>query len=96
MCAVSGLQLIKAPTWLLHGDTDTVVPPSISLQLMQHLQCSVELKIIEGGDHRLCRPEDIELLFEAINSLLHLSASTDLTSSGEFEDEEDGGGATAN
>ena len=35
VCMYAGIEIIKVPTWLLHGDKDTVVPPSVSLQLMQ-------------------------------------------------------------
>ena len=33
VCA--GIHLVRAPTWLIHGDLDTVVPPAIALQLLQ-------------------------------------------------------------
>ena len=35
VCPVTGIEIIKAPTWLIHGDQDTVVPPDISLQILQ-------------------------------------------------------------
>ena len=65
-----GIELIKSPTWLLHGADDTLVPPNVSIKLMQSMQCPVELKVVEGGDHLLNRPEELQLLMDAVNSLL--------------------------
>ena len=64
-----GIEIIKTPVWLLHGDQDTTVPPRVSIELMHKLQCSVELKIVEGGDHRLATPENIKLIIEAVESI---------------------------
>jgi pimeloyl-ACP methyl ester carboxylesterase len=66
-----GIEYIKVPTWLIHGDLDTVVPPSTSLQLLQRLECPVELRTVEDGDHRLSRPQDIHLLEQALTALLN-------------------------
>lgn len=68
---VAGVELIQSPTWLLHGDQDTVISQSVSLQLMQKLTSPVEMKVIENGSHWLFRPEDIKHLLQAIDSLLH-------------------------
>ena len=84
--STTGIELVKSPTWLLHGDQDTFVPPSISIQLMQRLQCQVELKMIEGGDHQLSRLEEIQVLLQAVDSLL-TSKSDEFTSSGEHDDD---------
>lgn len=81
----SGIELIKSPTWLLHGAEDTLVPPNISIKLMQSMQCPVELKVVEGGDHLLNRPQELELLMKAIDSLLS-SKSDGVT---EQEDDDD-------
>lgn len=65
-----GIELIKSPTWLLHGAQDTKVPPNVSIKLMQSMQCPVELKVVVGGDHLLNRPEELQVLIDAIDSLL--------------------------
>ena len=106
---VAGIEYIKVPIWLIHGVLDTVVPSSVSLQLLQkythtcthacmhaythtcthacmhaythmhthththtqhththththRLECPVEMRAVEDGDHRLSRPQDIHLL----------------------------------
>lgn len=53
------------------------------------LQCPVELKTIDDGEHRLSRPQDIELILESLgNLLLPVSEDTDskICSSSESED----------
>ena len=67
-----GIELIKSPTWILHGADDILVSPLHSVSLMQTMQCPIELKVIEGGDHMLNRPEELELLLRAIDSILLL------------------------
>lgn len=56
---------------MLHGDQDSVVPPDVSIELMHKMECSVELKIVEGGDHRLSTPENLSLMLHAVDSILH-------------------------
>ena len=82
----SGLEIINSTTWLLHGEKDNVVPKSISLQLMQKLQCPVELKVIEDGTHQLYRPEDIDHMLQAIDILL--DPSTDESSTAAVDDDD--------
>ena len=35
------------------------------------LQCPVSLRTVEDGDHQLSRPQDLELILEAITELLN-------------------------
>ena len=35
------------------------------------LQCPVSLRTVEDGNHRLARPQDIELILEALTELLN-------------------------
>lgn len=65
-----GVEFVKCPVWLFHGEMDTEVPPSTALKLVQRLQCPVELKTIHDGEHRLSRPEDIQLILEGLDKLL--------------------------
>ena len=39
------------------------------------LQCPVTLRTVEDGDHRLSRPQDIDILLQALNELLHPEAA---------------------
>ena len=55
---------------------------------MQSMQCPVELKVVEGGDHMLNRPEELELLVKAIDSLLSLK-STSGQGQGDYDDDDD-------
>ena len=41
---------------------------------MQHLPvCDVTLSLIKDGDHRLSRPQDIELLLKAVASMTRIA-----------------------
>ncbi len=41
------------------------------------LQCPVTLKTVEDGEHRLSRPQDIELIIQALGALLNPEDSTE-------------------
>ncbi|MCB2066096.1 MAG: alpha/beta hydrolase [Erythrobacter sp.] len=59
---------ITCPVRLLHGTEDKDVPPEISLRLAKSLASpDVTVTMIEGGDHRLSRKEDITLLTKMID-----------------------------
>lgn len=59
---------IDCPVRLLHGQADADVPWKISLKLADALRSSdVRVTLIKDGDHRLSRPEDIQLLLETIS-----------------------------
>ena len=58
---------IDAPARLLHGQDDADVPPDISLRLAQRLRSSdVQVTLVKQGDHRLSRPQDIDLLLRTV------------------------------
>ncbi|QZH76217.1 MAG: alpha/beta hydrolase [Erythrobacter sp.] len=59
---------LTCPVRLLHGSNDTEVPPEISWRLAKALASEdVTVTIVEGGDHRLSREEDIHLLMKAVD-----------------------------
>src|SRR5215469_6439418 len=61
---------LSCPVRLLHGMEDPDVPYQTSLRLMERLtgtQALVEL--IEDGDHRLSRPQDLARLFAAVDAM---------------------------
>lgn len=58
------------PVRLLHGQDDTDVPPEISLRLAAALRSEdVQVTLIKGGDHRLSRERDIDLLLRTVAAL---------------------------
>lgn len=64
---------LTCPVRLLHGQDDGDVPPEISLRLAQSLASDdVEISFIKGGDHRLSRDRDIDLL---INNVARLASA---------------------
>lgn len=62
---------IDCPVRLLHGTEDADVPWRLSLELMERLRSAdVQALLVKGGDHRLSRPEDIDLLIATVDRLL--------------------------
>lgn len=58
------------PVHILHGQADPDVPQALSLRLVEHLPADdVTLTLIKGGDHRLSRPQDIELMLTAVGRM---------------------------
>ncbi len=58
-----------APVYILQGMQDDAVPWSHAMTLVEHLPSSdCNLTLIKDGDHRLSRPQDIELLLRVIGS----------------------------
>ena len=61
---------IAAPTHILQGRADEVVPWRHALALVERLRGGdVRLDLVEGGDHRLSTPADLDRLVEAIEGL---------------------------
>jgi pimeloyl-ACP methyl ester carboxylesterase len=62
---------IDRPVRLLHGMMDPDVPFETSLTLADRLSGGdVQVTLVKDGDHRLSRPQDIELLLRTLASLL--------------------------
>ena len=60
---------IDCPVRLLHGQRDTDVPSDISLRLADALRSDdVQVTLVKDGDHRLSRPQDIDLLLRTLGS----------------------------
>lgn len=78
-----GLEIIKSPVRLLHGALDEVIPTSVSLALMQKITSAVTLEVIEDGDHRLSRPDDLLQLVQIIDQC----CSNDVDVSQEVDDD---------
>jgi pimeloyl-ACP methyl ester carboxylesterase len=59
------------PVRLLHGFDDTDVPPSIAFRLGRALRSDdVQTILVKGGDHRLSRPQDLDLLVQTVARLI--------------------------
>jgi dipeptidyl aminopeptidase/acylaminoacyl peptidase len=67
---------ISCSARLIHGDQDPDVPVSCSLRLAAVLTGEdVQVTVIKGGDHRLSRPSDLDLMLAAIQELASKAAS---------------------
>lgn len=67
---MTGEIAIDCPVRLLHGQRDPDVPWDISLQLAKKLRSDdVQIRLIKDGDHRLSRPQDIDILIEMVAAL---------------------------
>ena len=61
---------LDMPVRLLHGQCDNDVPWRQSLLLAEHLRSAdVQVTLVKDGDHRLSRPQDIDLLISTLESL---------------------------
>ena len=62
---------IDCPVRLLHGQADTDVPWTWSLETMKQLRSAdVQTVLVKDGDHRLSRPSDLALLIGIVDQLL--------------------------
>ena len=62
---------LEVPVRLIHGTDDRSVPWQTSERLMEQLVSKdVTLSLVKGGQHRLSKPEDIELLIGTVGRLL--------------------------
>jgi pimeloyl-ACP methyl ester carboxylesterase len=61
---------LTCPVRLLHGMQDPDVPYQTSLRLAQNLTgTEAVVELIEDGDHRLSRPQDLVRLFAAVDGM---------------------------
>jgi pimeloyl-ACP methyl ester carboxylesterase len=68
---LGGMIRTRAPTVVLQGMRDEDVPFAHALALMQRLGGDpATLTLVKDGDHRLSRPEDLQLLFDALVRLI--------------------------
>jgi pimeloyl-ACP methyl ester carboxylesterase len=66
----------RAPTVVLQGMRDEDVPYSHALALMQRFGDPATLTLIKDGDHRLSRPQDLQLMFEALGRMACLPSGS--------------------
>lgn len=59
---------ITCPIVLLHSTADAVVPWSVSAEILKTVRAPLmQLTLVQGGDHRMNRPEDLEKLSWLVN-----------------------------
>jgi len=67
----NGMIRTRCPTVVLQGMQDPDVPYAHALKLMERLGGdSATLTLVKDGDHRLSRPQDLELLFDALGRMV--------------------------
>lgn len=68
---MTGLIETGCPVHILQGMEDPDVPYDHALKLVEHLPAEdVVLTLIRDGDHRLSRPQDIELLLNSVDRMV--------------------------
>nr|WP_272213533.1 alpha/beta hydrolase [Marinicella sp. W31]MDC2879491.1 alpha/beta hydrolase [Marinicella sp. W31] len=68
---LNGIIETGCPVHIIQGKQDPDVPYSHALKLMTHLPADdVVLTLVQDGDHRLSRPEDIERMVRAVGNLV--------------------------
>jgi pimeloyl-ACP methyl ester carboxylesterase len=68
---LTGPIALDRPVRLLHGQGDPDVPWETSLRIAERLTGSdVQVILVKDGDHRLSRPQDLELLRRTLDALL--------------------------
>ena len=74
-----GMIRTGCPTVVLQGMRDEDVPYSHALKLMERLGADeATLTLVKDGDHRLSRPQDLRLLFDALQRMLEPEAGLPL------------------
>ncbi|MEZ5809992.1 MAG: alpha/beta hydrolase [Rhizobiaceae bacterium] len=59
------------PVHVLQGQADPDVPYALALKLVEHLPADdVTLTLVKDGDHRLSRPQDLDLLVRTIEQMV--------------------------
>jgi pimeloyl-ACP methyl ester carboxylesterase len=67
---------LLAPAHLFHGSEDSEVPQATALRLLAQITApACQLTLIEGGDHRLSRPEDLAQIWSAALALSRAAAA---------------------
>ncbi|MEM9108315.1 MAG: alpha/beta hydrolase, partial [Pseudomonadota bacterium] len=68
---MTGLIETGCPVHILQGMGDPDVPYAHALKLVEHLPAEdVVLTLVRDGDHRLSRPQDIELLLNTVDRMV--------------------------
>jgi pimeloyl-ACP methyl ester carboxylesterase len=69
---LKGMIETGCPVHILQGMQDPDVPWRHAMKLVEHLPADdVVISLIKDGDHRLSRPQDLELMRRALDLILH-------------------------
>jgi pimeloyl-ACP methyl ester carboxylesterase len=61
---------LDGPVHLLQGQKDAEVPWRFALRVAEHIESpSVRVTMVKDADHRLSRPEDLELLWQTVEEM---------------------------
>ncbi len=68
---LKGVIQTNCPVHILQGMEDKDVPHTHALRLMNHLPVDdVTITLVRDGDHRLSRPQDLELITRTVSSMV--------------------------
>ena len=68
---MTGIIDTHCPVHILQGMRDEDVPFSHALKLMEHLPADdVTITLMRDGDHRLSRPQDLDLIERSLAGLI--------------------------
>lgn len=71
---LEGIVETGCPVHILQGMEDPDVPYTHAEKLLRHLPvCDVTLSLIRDGDHRLSRPQDIDLILRSVEGMVALA-----------------------
>lgn len=71
---LEGIVETGCPVHILQGMNDPDVPHTHAEKLLRHLPvCDVTLSLIRDGDHRLSRPQDIDLILRSVEGMVALA-----------------------
>ncbi len=71
---LEGIVETGCPVHILQGMEDPDVPYAHAEKLLRHLPvCDVTLSLIRDGDHRLSRPQDIDLILRSVEGMVALA-----------------------
>jgi pimeloyl-ACP methyl ester carboxylesterase len=69
---MAGIIDLGCPVHIIQGKTDPDVPYTHALKLMEHLPADdTTLSLVPEGDHRLSRPQDLELILRSADELVN-------------------------
>lgn len=73
---MDGIVHTHCPVHILQGMADPDVPHTHALKLMEHLPADdVTLTLVKDGDHRLSRPQDIDLIIRTVKEMIRAAES---------------------
>lgn len=73
---MDGIIHTHCPVHIIQGQEDPDVPFEHALKLVEHLPADdVTLSLVKDGDHRLSRPQDLEMIIKAVEGLVKVGGA---------------------